>query len=108
MENQPIPADGMFQFLVPGDLISTNAAQFRAGANCAIDAQLANNRGWAGIEFDLTAAGMVDSAGLNALISMIRRLTGAGKRTLIRVKNPHVYRVCMFTRLDRLAEVIRS
>jgi ABC-type transporter Mla MlaB component len=98
----------MLQILVPGDLISTNADQFRAGSVCAMDAHAANNSEWAGVEFDLTAARMVDSAGLNAIISLIRKLNEEGKRARIHVRNSHVYRVCMFTRLDRLAEVIRS
>ena len=98
----------MLQILVPGNLISTNADQFRASAGSAIAAQSAGKRDWPGIEIDLTAAKMVDSAGLNAIISLIRRLNKEGKRVLIHVRDQHVYRVCMFTRLDSLAEIIRS
>jgi anti-anti-sigma regulatory factor len=108
MGNQSIPAKGMLQILVPGNLISTNADQFRSSACSAIDAQSGVNRDWSGIEIDLTAAKMVDSAGLNAIISLIRRLNNDGKRVVIHVRDQHVYRVCMFTRLDGLAEIIRS
>lgn len=98
----------MLQISVPGNLMSTNADQFRAGAVSAMDAQSIANREWLGVEIDLTAAQMVDSAGLNAIISLIRRLNSDGKKTLIHVRNPHVYRVFLFTRLDSLAEIIRS
>ncbi|HWE52038.1 MAG TPA: STAS domain-containing protein [Bryobacteraceae bacterium] len=108
MKDPFTPARGMLQMVVPGNLISTNADQFRTGASSAIEAQSGVSRDWAGIEIDLTAAQMVDSAGLNALISLIRALKHDGKRVLIHVRNPHVYRVCMFTRLDSLAEIVRS
>jgi anti-anti-sigma regulatory factor len=110
MGKQFTPASGMLQLLVPGDLTSTNAEQFRTGALTAIgeiDAQSVNHK-WPGVEIDLTAARMVDSAGLNAIISLIRKLNSDGRRTMIHVGDPHVHRICLFTRLDRLAEVIRS
>ena len=107
MGKQFIPTEGMLQVLVPGDLTSTNAEQFCAMAVSAINAQSARGE-WPGAEIDLTAARMVDSAGLNAIISLIRKLSADGRRTMIHVSDPHVHRVFLFTRLDRLAEVIRS
>lgn len=107
MTNQFIPAAKMLQISVPGDLLSTNADQFRAGARAALDAPVMVTD-WLGVELDLTRARIVDSAGLNAIVGIIRELEGMGKKTLIRVGDPHVHRVCLFTRLDRIAEIVRN
>lgn len=108
MENRFVPASGMLQISVPGDLLSTNADQFRAEAFSLMDSQARSSREWQGVEVDLTHAEMVDSAGLNAIISVIRKLKSDGKRALIQVRNAHVHRVCLFTRLDRVAEIVRN
>jgi anti-anti-sigma factor len=108
MESQFIAATGMLEISVPGDLLSTNANQFRVGAFSVMDAQADNGAEWLGVAMDLRGAQMVDSAGLNAMISVIRRLKDEGKRALIQVRNPHVHQVFLFTRLDRLAEIVKS
>jgi anti-anti-sigma regulatory factor len=108
MKNQLDPVTGMLQISVPGDLLSTNADQFRAGAFSLMDAQAGRSSEWSGVAVDLRAAQMVDSAGLNAIFSLIRRLKAEGKRASIQVKDPHVCQIFLFTRLDRLAEIVRS
>jgi anti-anti-sigma factor len=107
MNNQFIPAAQMLHIAIPGDLLSTNADQFRASARAVIESSVTGN-GCLGVELDLTRARMVDSAGLNAIIGVIRSLSAHGKKTLIRVGDPHVHRVCLFTRLDRIAEIVRN
>lgn len=106
MKNQIDYAEGMLQVSVPGNLLSTNADQFRMDVLSALNAQSPENSSWLGVDIDLTRAQMVDSAGLNAIISVIRRLKGHGRRALIRVKDKHVHRVCLFTRLDRQADIV--
>jgi anti-anti-sigma factor len=97
----------MLQLAVPGSLLSTNVESFRVGALAAIE-RLSQESLWAGIEIDLTRAEMVDSAGLNALVSVIRKLNSRGRKTRIRVHDAHVHRTCLFTRLDQLAPIVRT
>lgn len=98
----------MLEVSVPGDLLSTNADQFRAGAFAMMDAQAGRGSEWLGVEIDLRRAQMVDSAGLNAIVSIIRRLKADGKQAVIQVKDKHVHHIFLFTRLDRLAEILKS
>jgi anti-anti-sigma factor len=97
----------MVEFSVPGDLLSTNADQFRVTALSAVDSALPQSSGWQGVEVNLGNAHMVDSAGLNALIGLLRKLKSDGRRMVIRVADPHVHRVLMFTRMDKQAEIIQ-
>jgi anti-anti-sigma factor len=73
-----------------------------------MDAETCNGSEWLGVNLDLTQAQMVDSAGLNAIVSIVRRLQAENKRAVIQVKDPHVHRIFLFTRLDRLAEIVRN
>ncbi|MEP6538291.1 MAG: STAS domain-containing protein [Bryobacteraceae bacterium] len=98
----------MLQFAVPGDLLSTNAEQFRVSAGSMVDAHRASVPEWDAVEVDLERAHMVDSAGLNALIGLLKTLKNQGRRMIIRVADPHVHRVLIFTRMDRQAEVIKT
>lgn len=101
------PVTGMLMISVPGNLLSTNASQFLASAMSLIEAQPRLDVAWQGAQFDLTRAQMVDSAGLNALICLIRKLKIDGKRAVIHVQDAHVHRIFVFTRLDRQAEIVR-
>jgi len=107
MKIQFLPSTQMLELAVSGNLLSTNAGRFRVEATEAMDVQSSGTAPWLGVQIDLTDAHMVDSAGLNAIISVIRKLKADGKRALIHVRDPHVYKVCMFTRLDSLAEIVQ-
>src|SRR5262249_29552359 len=99
-------ASKLIHFSVPGDLLSTNAAQFRASALAMVEAHTAESREWQGVEVNLSQARMIDSAGLNALIGLLRKLKSDGRRMVIRVADAHVHRVLLFTRMDKQAEII--
>src|SRR4051812_31926762 len=101
MKNRFIPSAQMLQIAVPGDLLATNAGQFAADARASIEAPDVLI-GWLGVEVDLTRARMIDSAGVGAIVSLTRELLAAGRKTVIRVGDPNVHRVCLFTRLDRI------
>ena len=49
---------------------------------------------------------MVDSVGLNLLVSLIRELTARDKKLRLLVSSKHILRSMRFTRLDTLAEVV--
>lgn len=92
------------RFQIPGDLLSTNAAATRS----QLDAYLASREGngaWTVLELDLRRAAMVDSVGLNFLVSLHKRLSGEGKRLRVLILSESVKRILRFTRLDQYVEV---
>lgn len=107
MTGKLTPANGMLRIPVPGSLLSANANRFLENALATIDGQSCGGLKFIGVEFDFTGAHNVDSAGLNALISVIRLLKMEGKRTSIRVQDTYIHRIFLFTRLDRQAEIVR-
>ncbi len=88
----------------PGDLLSTSTEAFRLRAEASLEsgAQFQENN----VEIDLRMANMVDSVGLNAIVAIIRKAKAAGRKIRITVTNQHLYRVLVFTRIDRQAEIL--
>lgn len=87
-----------------GDLISTTATAFRS----QIDQQLglASKQGALGLlELDLSAAKMVDSVGLNLLVSVIKGVKEKGGTVRIVIAHQNIQRILAFTRIDKHAEV---
>ena len=99
------PAKNMMQLSIPGGLLSTNADQFRVTAHSMMEA---GNLECQGVEVNLENAHMVDSAGLNALIGLLRKLKNDSRRMVIRVADPHVHRVLLFTHMDKQAEILQA
>ncbi len=86
---------------VAGDLTSTTAAAYRA----LIDQKLASNTSWSLVELDLRASRMVDSVGLNLLVSVIKGVKEKGGSVRILIAHPNIQRILAFTRIDKHAEV---
>jgi anti-anti-sigma factor len=91
------------RLVFPGDVLSTNAGKFKEQALAAIEA---NPLGWDSLEADLSAARMVDSVGLNLLVTLIKTSQAHGRNMRIRSSSSHVRRALRFTRLDQMAEVV--
>jgi len=92
------------QFAIPGDLLSTNAAATRGQLDAFLgDRQRAG--GWTVLELDLRHASMVDSVGLNFLVSLHKRLAADGRRLRVLIHSESVKRILRFTRLDQYVEV---
>lgn len=89
---------------VSGDLTSTTAAAYRA----IIDQKLGATSNWSLVELDLRAARMVDSVGLNLLVSVIKGVKEKGGTVRILISHPNIQRILAFTRIDKHAEVRMS
>ena len=86
---------------VPSDLRSTNVEPITKDIHAVLEGCKSRNEVWTLLHLNLTAANMIDSAGLNMIVSLIRLATVAGARVRVSVSNPHVHRTFTFTRLDR-------
>jgi anti-anti-sigma factor len=85
-----------------GDLLSTNAA----AAQAELTRLMGADDRWRSIVLDLRAARIVDSVGLNLIVSIIRTARPAGRTVRVLVSNPNVRRVLAFTRIDQHAEIV--
>ncbi len=88
----------------PGDLLSTTTEHFRVRADASLESGTSFPE--KSIEIDLRLANMVDSVGLNAIVAIIRKAKAMGRAVRIQVASQHLYRVLVFTRLDRQAEIL--
>lgn len=87
-----------------GDLTSTTAPAFRAEAEQKL-ASLSQEAAGSVLEVDLRNARMVDSVGLNLLVSLIKAMKERGGSVRILIAHPNIQRILTFTRIDQHAEV---
>jgi anti-sigma B factor antagonist len=91
--------------MVPGDLTSTTAPSFRAEVEQKLAAAAKENPSLSLVEIDLKGARMVDSVGLNLLVSVIKQVKDRGGAVRILIAHPNIQRILTFTRIDKHAEV---
>ncbi|MEM9400090.1 MAG: STAS domain-containing protein [Verrucomicrobiota bacterium] len=102
--------DSMNQELVvqiPGDLLSSNVAEISGQIN-EIKTNPNNFGGgnWKTLTLDLCKARMVDSIGLNMLVSLIKDMKSRGGNLKVVITSKTVYRTFLATRLDKLINVV--
>jgi anti-anti-sigma factor len=93
---------------VPGDLISTNVETLRNEAHVLLGPDDSTSRRERMFVLDLTAAKMVDSAGLNLVVSLLKRVQRQGTKMQIRYSSPNILRTFNFTRLDKHIELVKA
>jgi anti-anti-sigma factor len=89
-------------YVFRGDLLSTNAAACQA----ELSRLMGTDDRWKVIVLDLREARIVDSVGLNLIVSIIRGSRPAGRFVRILVSNQNIRRVLAFTRIDQHAEIV--
>lgn len=98
----PAQAGPVITHVFCGDLLSTNAA----AAQAELTRLMAADERWRTIVLDLCAARIIDSVGLNLIVSIIRTTRPAGRSVRVVVSNRNVRRVLAFTRIDQHAEIV--
>jgi anti-anti-sigma factor len=92
---------------VAGDLTSTTSDLLRAEIQRSVEAPTAAGRKWSTLVLDLARAKMVDSVGLNLVVSLLKRTQAQGAKMQIIYSSPNVLRTFTFTRLDRHVEMVK-
>jgi len=92
---------------VPGDILSTNVENLRIAAFALLDDPGVAQGAIRVVEVDLRRASMVDSMGLNLLVSIIRAAKKIGASVRLVVSNNNVMRTLQFTRFHAHAEIRR-
>jgi anti-anti-sigma factor len=102
------PNDTCLTLRVTGDLLSTKTDAIRAEADKLLGGPADAPRAWAVFKLDLTGAKMIDSAGLNLVVSMLKRVRLKGGKMQVAYANPNLLRTFVFTRLDEQVELIKN
>lgn len=93
-------------FTLEGDILSTTISPLRAEALRLLESPPILNGSWNTLELVLTNAKMVDSAGLNFLVSLIKAAKNRGAVVRAVVASRTVHRTFVFTRLDKQVELV--
>jgi anti-anti-sigma factor len=100
-------ATGTLIATLPGDLTSTTTEQLRTEFNALLDPLAQAKADWKTFRLELPAAKMVDSVGLNLIVSLLKMVRQHGAQMQIACGNPNVHRTFLFTRLDKHLELIK-
>jgi anti-anti-sigma factor len=90
-----------------GDLVSTVVREFRADLQNALIVP-PGTAPWQTITFDLKAAKMVDSMGLNLIVKFYKGAQQAGARMRLIYTDPDVHRTLIFTRMNQFIELVQG
>ena len=93
---------------IPGDVLSSKVEELRQSVFGVLESVEVKRANWSTLRLDLTAAKMVDSAGLNLIVSIIKAVKARGGQVRATVGNPNVYRTFIFTRLDKQLELAQA
>jgi len=99
------PKTNLLTMTLPGDLTSTAAEQLRPQINILLENP---KPAWNQFRLELTGAKMVDSVGLNLIVSILKLVQQRGAKMQIICANTNVHRTFLFTRLDKQIELIKQ
>jgi anti-anti-sigma factor len=102
------PRTSTLSVVINGDLVSTTAEQLRPEINKLIEDAAGKPVTWQTFRLDLSAAKMVDSVGLNFIVTLLKSVQKHGSKMQIIYANQNVHRTFLFTRLDKHLELING
>jgi anti-anti-sigma factor len=89
-----------------GDLQSTTVNEMKPGFAAIFNKATVHPEPWNELELDLSRARMIDSAGLNLLMTLVKASQERKTKVIARVASKTVQRIIQFTRLDRSIELV--
>lgn len=94
------PSNKTLDLVFAGDLLSTNADQFRTEFVALLETEPLKSLKLAELRLDLTAASMIDSVGLNLVVGFYKEAKKRGAKTVALIRSKNIQRTFLFTRLD--------
>lgn len=91
---------------IPIDLLSTTVESLRAEILPLFDDTALKYSQVAKVHLDLRAVNMIDSAGVNFLVGIIRASQSRKLGLTVTVKSRFVHRTLLFLRIDRHVEIV--
>jgi anti-anti-sigma factor len=101
------PEDHPLTVRVSGDLLNTTTAAVRAEIDPLLAAASHVLETGTTLRLDLTAATMIDSVGLNLVVSLLKAVQKRGAKLQIAYADQNILRTLTFTRLDKQIELVK-
>ncbi len=98
--------NGILQLSLPGDVLSTGVPELRRAFAAILALADVQQSGWKTIELDLAHAKMIDSMGLNMLVSLLRTAQERGGGLRVSIRDRNLDRLFRFTRLTEHVEIV--
>jgi anti-anti-sigma factor len=98
---------GTLSAIVPGDILSTTADTLRGALFDILESAPIQAAKWNILKLDLTKARMVDSVGLNLIVSIVRAVKARDGTVEVTIGSANIQRTFSFTRLDKQVNVIK-
>lgn len=99
--------NGIFTITLHCDLTSTTVEQLRTELHAQLGTPANPEAAWRFFRLELAGTKMVDSVGLNLIISLLKAVQQRGATMQIVCVSPNVHRTLLFTRLDQHLELIK-
>ncbi|HEX7654734.1 MAG TPA: STAS domain-containing protein [Verrucomicrobiae bacterium] len=93
---------------IPADLVSTNAGELRDCLKEVLQTEEGRTVPWQTLRLEMFQAKMVDSVGLNLIVTILRATQKLQVRMQLAYQNPNVLRTLQFTRLDRHLDLVKA
>ncbi|MEM9399622.1 MAG: STAS domain-containing protein [Verrucomicrobiota bacterium] len=107
MKHQYDSENATLQLTAEGDVTSTNVDSMRYELEDIYEkTSTSHKKKWSLLILDLSKSQMVDSAGLNLIISIVKRNKASGAEIKIITSSPLVHRVLTFTRLSKEVNIV--
>ncbi len=98
---------GVLNVTIPGDILSTNADTLHDEVFALLETPEVKAGLWQTLHLNLTAAQMVDSVGLNLIVSLVRAVKVRHGNVAATVSSSNILRTFKFTRLDKQITVTK-
>lgn len=108
MKNKLDSFDKTLTLVFAGDILSTNADTLRQEAVGIIESPTVKGADWHTLSLDMRSAKMVDSVGLNLIVSLIKLAKTRNAKVVGHIANPSVQRALTFTRLNTQMDLVMA
>ncbi|MBI3416354.1 MAG: STAS domain-containing protein [Verrucomicrobia bacterium] len=100
-------AAGRLNLTIPGDILSTSTEILQQEIFGVLESAPVRTASLTSLNLDLTAAKMVDSAGLNLLVAIIKWAKSHKAEVGVAISSANIQRTFAFTRLDQQIELTK-
>lgn len=90
---------------LPGDLLSTNYDTVGAELNQIFSSEEVTMAEWDYLVFDLRQARLIDSMGLNLIVSILKQMKNRSAKVRMQITSRTIHRTFLFTRLEKHMEI---
>ena len=103
-KNSPVNSrpGALIEWVIDGDLISSRVDSCRKSYEEVVGT---SDRDWAVLQIELSAVRVIDSVGLNLLVTIIKKAKAAKKTVHLANPTAPVRKILMFTRIDHHAVI---